>query len=69
VDSGDGRLAAAYAPRHDRIRCVAEGQALDMLVAERELVVLAQVAGERRKARRRKERVLDRSEEGAEGYR
>ena len=51
-----------------QVRLVVQVEPLHMLVLERHLVVVIQIAGERRQAERREERVLDGPEEGAEGF-
>jgi len=50
---------------HDEVRLVIERDLLDVLVPDRDVSVIGEVTGERCEPKRRKQRVLDRPEEGA----
>lgn len=54
---------------HHEVRGVVQVQALHVLVLDRHLDVVGEVARQRRQAERREQRVLDRSEERARGFR
>ena len=55
--------------QHDQVGFVLEIQALDVLIADLDVVVGFAVGGQRCQAERREERVLDRPEEGARRFR
>ncbi len=52
----------------DQVRAVLELQPLDMLVLNFHVIVVAHVPGERGETERRKQRILDRTPEGARGF-
>src|SRR5215831_1013453 len=53
----------------DKVRFVVQAQALDVFVLNLDLIVVAQIAGQRGQAERWEERVFDRPEERAGGLR